>query len=920
MPVSTTPSTLIASGACRELALDAAATGTAPLDITQPFRPFGEQPLVGDALYLASGEAFGQRGARARIFVELATPGGALPPPAALLKSEREGKPTPVRFAWEYHRADGWVALGTTTLFYRVESFPANDLPPQAPALLWPGETKDSLRDVVLDSVRSTGVADGTEGLRLDGDVAFTVPPDATETEVTGLRSHWVRVRLDTGAYGTPAVFDPVPAVRPELPPTFALRMGTGRVEPPVIVRVTFAYDYTAPVRTALVARNGFRAVERSAANRDGQLDAPLIARVADVEPAFYAGFDRRPENDAVSLWASAPPAELLDPLTVTIAPAGGATDARLQWEYFAGSGWRPLAVADGTSRLAQTGPLQFLAPADLTESTEFDALPRHWIRVRRLSGGPEYDPVLDGLFLNTVPAVQSATVARAIAGSGTGAPGQTIPLARVPVLPGQRLLVRERDLPPAPEIAAIEADEGAGAVPQAAGADGAWIRWHEVATLARSGPRDRHYTVDRVAGLLAFGDNIHALALPAGVDNVAIEHHGTTDGAAGNRPPGALDQLQSSIPFVESVRNPDVADGGSDAEPLELAVVRGPQRLRNRGRAVAAEDYEWAAKEARGTRVARAHALPNRDPEQRFHPGWVTLIVIPHGTERRLTPSEELVRDVQDAVEARTAAVVASPSPAHLAVTGPGYVPVELAVEVVPVALRGAQAVRRRVHERLDGFLHALTGGPDGGGWPLGRDVHLSELYAVLEDLAVVDHIRSLRVRQNLAALPLVLAQPFTPAGEVPAGKTLEQGAVTAVLLAPLAAGAAVTDVAAAVFRESEPLRVGEQDSVDTTARTVAGTTLRVDPFRARRAFAAGTLVESRITAARSALAAPLAEGALVRELAVEGLSPGAATLAGKTVALAADGTLLALGERIRVAASSLPYSGAHLVEIADA
>jgi hypothetical protein len=912
VPAVATQPTFLATGACRELALEAAATGTALLDITQPFRPFGAEPLEGDTLYLASGEAFGQRRARARIFVELATPGGPLPLPPALLNADRE--PAPVRFAWEYHRADGWVTLGTSTLLYTVKSFPANDLPALGHALLWPGKTASTLSDIVLEEVRHGSVADGTEGFRMDGDVAFTVPDDATETEVAGVRSHWVRVRIDTGSYGTPPVFDPVPPADPKNPTTFALRLGTGRVEPPVIARVTVAYDYTAAVATAVVMRNGFRAVERSGTPATA---TPLITPVEDLEPAFYAGFDRRSENDAVSLWSSVPPRELLDPLTTTSAPAGGSTDARLQWEYFGGAGWRPLAVADGTSRLTETGPLQFLAPADLAESTEFDALPRHWIRVRRLSGGPEYDPVLDGLFLNTVPAVQSATVSRAVAGSGTGAPAQTIQLARVPVLHGQRLLVREADLPPAPEIAAIEADEGPGAVPGEAGPDGVWIRWHEVPTLARSGPRDRHYTVERIAGLLAFGDNVHALALPAGVDNVAIEHHATTDGAAGNQPPGALAQLQSSIPFVESVQNPLAADGGSDAEPLPLALVRGPQRLRNRGRAVAAEDYEWAAKEARGTRVARAHALPNRDPQQRFHPGWVTLIVIPHGTERRLAPSEELVRDVEDVVEARAAAVVAATSPAHLAVTGPGYVPVELAVEVVPVALTAAQSVRARVHARLDGFLHALTGGPDGGGWPLGRDVHLSELYAALEDLAVVDHVHSLRLRPNLAMLPLVLGQPLTPGAGVPAGAPLVQGAVKAVPLARLAAGEAVSGLPAAVFREGEPIRVGD---VEVGVRTVSGATLQVDPFRARSAYAPGTVVGSRITAARSVLTAPLAEGALVRELAVQGLSPGAATLAGSAVELAADGGLLRLGERVRVPAASLPYSGAHLVEITDA
>ena len=71
---------------------------------------------------------------------------------------------------------------------------------------------------------------------------------------------------------------------------------------------------------------------------------------------------------------------------------------------------------------------------------------------------------------------------------------------------------------------------------------------------------------------------------------------------------------------------------------------------------------------------------------------------------------------------------------PARINVIGPGYLPVEVVVEVRPVSLPQASAVRQAVLSALDTFLHPLTGGPDGQGWAFGRDVFLSELYAAFE------------------------------------------------------------------------------------------------------------------------------------------------------------------------------------------
>jgi hypothetical protein len=79
--------------------------------------------------------------------------------------------------------------------------------------------------------------------------------------------------------------------------------------------------------------------------------------------------------------------------------------------------------------------------------------------------------------------------------------------------------------------------------------------------------------------------------------------------------------------------------------------------------------------------------------------------------------------------------------------VTEPDWVEVTVVAQVVPVSWQVADAVRADMAAELERFLHPLTGGPDGRGWPFGRRPHRSGLYALLESIEGVDHVRSLSV-----------------------------------------------------------------------------------------------------------------------------------------------------------------------------
>ena len=53
--------------------------------------------------------------------------------------------------------------------------------------------------------------------------------------------------------------------------------------------------------------------------------------------------------------------------------------------------------------------------------------------------------------------------------------------------------------------------------------------------------------------------------------------------------------------------------------------------------------------------------------------------------------------------------------------------------------------SVRERIQKALDDFLDARHGGPDGRGWPFGRDVYRSEILQLIDGVPGVDHLLAL-------------------------------------------------------------------------------------------------------------------------------------------------------------------------------
>lgn len=269
---------------------------------------------------------------------------------------------------------------------------------------------------------------------------------------------------------------------------------------------------------------------------------------------------------------------------------------------------------------------------------------------------------------------------------------------------------------------------------------------------------------VDPVTGDLLFGDYHPRLALdgrgrrpPQGAEIRAKSYRHVAGGRSGNVAPGAVTVLLGSFNGVTGVRNPGRGTGGSDEEPIEDALRRGPETLRNRDRAVTAEDMEYLAKQATSD-VAIVRALPPRATEG---DPWtygglnrsisnVNVIVVPWADldDPRPTPSPELIEEVAEHLNARR--VVSS----NLLVTGPRYLPIHVTLRVVifPEAVsRGlveepsSNVYRDALHAQIEAFLHPVRGRQDGSGWAVGESVSVAELFSAVTPKAEIGFVREL-------------------------------------------------------------------------------------------------------------------------------------------------------------------------------
>jgi predicted phage baseplate assembly protein len=333
------------------------------------------------------------------------------------------------------------------------------------------------------------------------------------------------------------------------------------------------------------------------------------------------------------------------------------------------------------------------------------------WLRLRFVHGDFAHPPAIQALHLNAVRATAIETVRDEVLEFVPGSNRQKVLLGRTPVLADTL------------ELVVLEP-----------GLDGdTAVEWTATENLARHGPTDRVYLLDTATGEITFGDNIRGQRPPMGFRNIVARRYATGGGLSGRVTAEADFRLVQSIPFVNAVVNPQAASGGKAAETSEQTCKRGPLEIRTGGRAVTLADYELLALGATGADVARARAIDSYDA--RFPgatmPGSVTVLIVTsdRGSELPIADNGTLTAVAEWLTE------TVAPAGIQVVAAVPAFERIGVRTSVTIADGADTGQVVATALANLQAYLHPLTGGADGTGWPFGGIIRHQALTRLLID-----------------------------------------------------------------------------------------------------------------------------------------------------------------------------------------
>lgn len=581
------------------------------------------------------------------------------------------------------------------------------------------------------------GFNDASEAFTHSGKITFYIPNDIAKLDINGEIRYWIRSRIIRGS--------------------FSIKK---KLNPPICTQILILYKESPSDFNYYVSYNEFQYAALNPLVENSEIFEPFIP-VQDKQPEFYMGFDKAFTNKLHRLYLRL--------------VRHGSDSPQTVWEYPAESGWKKLTLyKDGSNHLTRQGMVEFFGPPDWKNISKFGD-PAYWLRVRWEKTG-KHQPRLRAIHLNMVKAIQAFSFRDEILGASSGHPFQVFFLKNSPIISSNdsppkytpRILVRELCSSLASEITDFKKKTKEEVVEEKDPASGRvialWVLWSQTPNFFSSGKDSRHYILDYSHSSITFGDNINGMIPPVtGAGNIKCDIYYTGGGLRGNVGRNMINAPETPIPYVDKVNNPYPAAGGADRETPQKIRERAPSMLKHLNRAVTAEDFEILAKQA-STEIGLASCRPSKE-------GVVRLIIIPTTESNeeggRLSPSSALIDKVREYLEPRRLITT------QLEITGPSYR--EFSISSV-IALKKnvsdqSEEIKQQITEKLTEFFNPLKGGLNGGGWPMGRSVHLSEIYYIIDNVKGVDYVSRITLDNNPAKEKVDIAEdqfPFLTATEI--------------------------------------------------------------------------------------------------------------------------------------------------------
>ena len=271
---------------------------------------------------------------------------------------------------------------------------------------------------------------------------------------------------------------------------------------------------------------------------------------------------------------------------------------------------------------------------------------------------------------------------------------------------------------------------------------------WQEVDNFLESGSTDTHYRIEIDENdivTVIFGDGVNGDIPAAGVNNITTVYR-VGGGHGGNQVAiNKLTKLIGSYSFVSSVTNPAKPTGGADRESVEQAKLNAPLSLRALNRAVTHSDYQALALEVPGVLHAFAYRSASSFEEHIVIATGGSNPVPAGSWDPYTTIGTGLIGAVGDYIEERKT------TPTIVYIDPVRMIEIDLVVSVYLLAgVKRDTALRVIEDEVLAVFEPEAQ--------VLGRQVPLSRVHQVIEDLAGVDYPDVVRMQRIPSPYQLAL------------------------------------------------------------------------------------------------------------------------------------------------------------------
>lgn len=254
---------------------------------------------------------------------------------------------------------------------------------------------------------------------------------------------------------------------------------------------------------------------------------------------------------------------------------------------------------------------------------------------------------------------------------------------------------------------------------------------WYYVEDLSSCGPRDRAFCYDPVREQLLFGDGEHGVVPPRSEHGVLVASMALSYCEGGNVPEDCGLVFDDGV----TVRN-TAASSGADAQSIQQAAAQFLRSLESTQKCASQSDYERAALQTPGLRVAAAKAIAGFDPDEptgHSRIPVVTVVVLPWSTQPQPLPDARFLSAVQAHLQKLR------PICTVVKVIAPRYVPIGALVQVHG----NAEGLREQIREAIQSYLTVGEGGR-----AIGDPVVKDDLMAAIMALDGVTRVQRLELR----------------------------------------------------------------------------------------------------------------------------------------------------------------------------